>query len=104
MLHLLSIPLSTPPPLAVSLGDLFSLPPSISSISPPYVPLHTQGDGASATLRSIGPTGFLSFVVRVVYNFQLAAVFTADVTLYMLRKLQRQVRSTYARVWGAMLD
>ena len=29
--------------------------------------------------------------MRVVFNFQLAAVFTADVTLYMLRKLQRQV-------------
>lgn len=57
----------------------------------------TDGDGASATFRSIGPAGFLSCVVRVVYNFQLAAVFTADVTLYMLRTLQRQVRSVV--VW-----
>ncbi len=53
----------------------------------------TEGDGASATLKAIGPAGFISFFVRVVLNFQLAAVFTADVTLYMLRKLQRQVRA-----------
>lgn len=52
----------------------------------------TGGNGASATLKSIGPAGFISFFVRVVFNFQLAAVFTADVTLYMLRKLQRQVK------------
>lgn len=47
---------------------------------------------ASATFKAIGPAGFLSFCVRVVFNFQLASVFTADATLYLLRKLNRQVR------------
>lgn len=51
-----------------------------------------ESQGAGSTMRTIGPAGFLSFVVRCVLNFQLASVFSADVVLYLLRRLQRQAR------------
>jgi len=51
-----------------------------------------ESQGAESTMRTIGPAGFLSFIVRCIFNFQLASVFSADVVLYMLRRLQRQAR------------
>ncbi len=52
-----------------------------------------ESQGANAAMRSIGPPGFLSFIVRCIFNFQLASVFSADVVLYLLRRLQRQARA-----------
>ncbi len=51
-----------------------------------------ESQGAASTMRTIGPVGFLSFIVRCISTFQLASVFSADVVLYMLRRLQRQAR------------
>lgn len=51
-----------------------------------------ESQGPESTMRTIGPAGFLSFIVRCIFNFQLASVFSADVVLYMLRRLQRQAR------------
>ncbi|GAB5037515.1 Hypothetical protein NocV09_08400080 [Nannochloropsis oceanica] len=51
-----------------------------------------ETQGAASTMRTIGPAGFLSFIVRCISTFQLASVFSADVVLYMLRRLQRQAR------------
>jgi hypothetical protein len=48
--------------------------------------------GAAATFSGIGFSGYLSFAVRVIFNLQLTAVFTADSLIYVLRTVQKESR------------